>query len=91
MLFPNNIGSYLSLNETAFSNGDLYTILTNKSEKGRHGTIIAIVKGTKAENVIEILKKIPIKQRKKIKEVTLDMDSNMGLIVKNRSLAERWS
>lgn len=82
MLFPNNIGSYLSLDETAFSNGDLYTILTNKSAKGRQGTIIAMVKGTKAENVIKILGKIPLKQRKKVKEVTLDMAGNMGLIVK---------
>ena len=31
MLFPKNIGSHLSLDETAFSNGDLYTILTNKN------------------------------------------------------------
>ena len=82
MLFPNNIGSHLSLDETAFSNGDLYTILTSKEAKGRKGTIIAMVKGTKAEAVITILHKIPLKQRKKVKEVTLDMAGNMGLIVK---------
>jgi transposase len=83
MLFPKNIGSHLSLDETAFSNGDLYTILTNKKAKGRKGAIIAMVKGTKADAVIKILKKIPLKQRKKVKEVTLDMAGNMGLIVKN--------
>ena len=83
MLFPKNIGSHLSLDETAFSNGDLYTILTNKKAKGRKGAVIAMVKGTKADAVIKILKKIPLKQRKKVKEVTLDMAGNMGLIVKN--------
>jgi len=83
MLFPRNLGSYLSLDETAFSNGELYTILTNKKAKGKKGAIIAMVKGTKADTVIRILHKIPLKQRKKVKEVTLDMAGNMGLIVKN--------
>lgn len=41
-----------------------------------------MIKGTKAEVVISILHKIPLKQRKKVKEVTLDMAGNMGLIVK---------
>ncbi len=82
MLFTKNIGSHLSLDETAFSNGDLYTILTNKAAKGKNGAIIAMVKGTKAETVINILNKIPLTQRNKVKEVTLDMAGNMGLIVK---------
>lgn len=41
-----------------------------------------MVRGTKAEVVSKILQKIPLKQRKKVKEVTLDMAGNMGLIVK---------
>jgi len=86
-LFSNNIGSHLSLDETAFSNGDLYTILTNKKAKGKKGAIVAMVKGTKADVVIQVLHKIPLKQRKKVKEVTLDMAGNMGLIVK-RSFPE---
>jgi transposase len=81
-LFSNNIGSHLSLDETAFSNGDLYTILTNKKAKGKKGAIVAMVKRTKADLVIQVLHKTPLKQRKKIKEVTLDMAGNMGLIVK---------
>lgn len=82
MLFSKNIGSRLSLDETAFSNGDLYTILTNKKAKGKKGAIVTMVKGTKADTVIKILHKIPLKQRKKVKEVTLDMAGNMGLVVK---------
>jgi hypothetical protein len=34
LLFPENIGKRLSLDETAFSDGELYTFLTNKD---RHG------------------------------------------------------
>lgn len=41
-----------------------------------------MVKGTKAVNVINILLKIPIGKRNKVKEVTLDMAGNMGLIVR---------
>ena len=41
-----------------------------------------MIKGTKAEVVIKTLHKIPLKQRKIVKEVTLDMAGNMGLIVK---------
>lgn len=82
LLFPKNLGTHLSLDETAFSNGDLYTIITNKNAKGKKGAIVAMIKGTKAEAVIKILHKIPLKQRKIVKEVTLDMAGNMGLIVK---------
>ena len=82
LLFPQNIGLRLSLDETAFSNGDLYTIITNKDAKGKKNAIIAMIKGTKAEVVIKILHKIPLKYRKKVKEVTLDLAGNMGLIVR---------
>jgi len=46
LLFPENIGKYLSINETALSNGELYTIVTNKSAKGKKGAILAMIKGT---------------------------------------------
>ena len=82
MIFPENIGTYLSIDETAFSNGELDTIVTNKNAKGKKGALIAMIKGTKAEDVIRILHKITLNQRKKVKEVTLDMAANMGLIVK---------
>ena len=82
LLFPKNIGAYISIDETAFSNGDLYTIITNKAAKGKKGALIAMIKGTKAETVIRILHKMSLEQRQQVKEVTLDMAGNMGLIVK---------
>ncbi len=80
LLYPKNIGKYLSLDETSLSNGELYTILTNKSARSKKGSIIAIVKGTKAKDVIQILKKISIEIRSKVQEVTVDMAGNMNLI-----------
>jgi len=64
------------------SNGELYTILTNKAAKGKKGTIVAMVAGTKADTVIDIIEKIPLKKRNLVTEITLDMAGNMGLIAK---------
>lgn len=41
-----------------------------------------MVAGTKAEAVIAVIEKIPLKQRNLVKEITLDMAGNMGLIAK---------
>ena len=72
----------MSIDETSLSNGELYTILTNKAGKGRKGIIVAMVAGTKAETVISVIEKIPLKRRNLVKEITLDMAGNMGLIAK---------
>ncbi|MEM8522005.1 transposase [Flavobacterium sp. PL12] len=82
LIFPENIGKRLSIDETSLSNGELYTIVTNKAGKGRKGTIVAMIAGTKAETVIAILEKIPLKLRNSVTEITLDMAANMGLIAK---------
>jgi transposase len=81
MLFPDNIGAKLSIDETSLSNGELYTILTNKSGKGKKGTIVAMIKGTSSDKVIEVLKQIPEDLRETVEEVTLDMAGSMSLIV----------
>lgn len=82
MIFPQNIGSHLSIDETSLSHGELYTVLTNKGAKGKRGTLVAIIEGTRAENVISVLQKIPSRIRKKVQEITLDLAGNMGLIAK---------
>jgi len=82
ILFPENIGTHLSIDETSLSNGELYTILTNKAAKGKKGAIIAMIEGTGSDKVIKVLKKIPEVKREQVKEVTLDMAGSMNLIVK---------
>ncbi|MFP4019122.1 MAG: ISL3 family transposase [Bacteroidales bacterium] len=83
ILFPENIGPNLSLDETSLSNGELYTILTNKAGKGKKGTLIAMIEGTGSDKIIEAFKKIPEKQRRTVKEVTIDMANSMHKIVKS--------
>jgi transposase len=77
MVFPHNMGNRLSIDETALSNGELYTIVTNKAAKGRKGTIVAMIKGTQTEQIVEVLNKIPEGLCRKVEEVTLDMAANM--------------
>ena len=82
ILNPKNISSNLAIDETALSNGELYTILSNKKAKGKKRSIVAMVKGTLSENVIEVLTKIPAKLRNKVKNISLDMASSMNQIAK---------
>jgi transposase len=82
LIFPENIGAHLSIDETSLSQGELYTLVTNKAAKGRKGTIVAIVSGTESEKVIEALERIPEELRDRVKEVTLDMAHSMHKIVR---------
>ena len=77
VLFPNNIGNYLTLDETSLSQGELYTIITNKEAKGRKGSIMAIIKGTESDTINAILAKIPQNKRNKVIEISLDMANSM--------------
>ena len=83
LLFPKNIGLNLSIDEVAVTNGELYTIITNKAAKGGKGALIAIVAGTKAKDVSFVLAKIPITERNAVQEVTLDMSNAMDAIIRS--------
>lgn len=39
LLFPENIGTSLAIDETSLSNGELYTIVTNRDKHGRSGCL----------------------------------------------------
>jgi transposase len=82
-LFVKNLGTNLSIDETAVSNGELYTIITNKAAHGKKGALVAIIAGTKSENIIKILNKIPKELRMTVTEVTLDMSNAMDAIIRS--------
>lgn len=82
MVFPENIGAKLSIDEVAISNGELYTVITNKAAKGKNNALVAMAQGTKANDVSAILAKIPLEKRKTVREVTLDMSDAMNTIVR---------
>ena len=82
LLFENNIGENLSIDETAVSKGELYTIITNKQAHGGKGALLGIVEGVKCTDIVKVLSKIPENARNMVKEVTLDMSRNMEAIIR---------
>ena len=82
VLFKQNLGPRLSIDETCLSQGELYTLVTNKSAHGRKGSLVAMIRGTKADDVVWALSKLPRSLRLRVEEVTLDLSPSMKLIVK---------
>jgi len=83
MLFPGNVGKHLSIDEVAVTNGELYTVITNKAAHGKRKALVAMIEGTKVADIVPILAKIPLEKRNIVTEVTLDMAENMEAIVKD--------
>jgi len=81
MLFPQNLGSRLAIDETELTNGELYTIVTNKAKHGKKGALVAMIEGTKAAAVAAVLCRIEASKRRMVIEVTLDLSPAMEAIV----------
>lgn len=82
ILYPENLGTDMSLDETCLSNGDVYTILTNKAAHGGRGALAAMVRGVATDTIVAVLKKIPLHKRLEVKTVTTDLSSAMMLTVR---------
>lgn len=82
LVFPDNIGTHLSIDETAISKGELYTMITNKTAHGKKKALVAMVAGIKATDVVKVLNTIPLMQRQLVTEVTLDMSNAMDAIIR---------
>lgn len=83
VLLAQNHGQHLSIDETSLHD-DLYTILTNKDGHGRQGTVIAMVRGTKAEDLINVQLQLPREERQKVVEVTMDLSESLAAVRSNR-------
>ncbi len=82
LVFPDNIGPHLAIDETSMSNGELRTIVTNRDRHGRECCLVAVVKGVKSEDLIKALRLIPQDLRDKVEEVTLDLSDSMRKTVR---------
>lgn len=84
LIFPENITQHISIDEVSLSKGELYTIVTNKNTKSQNKkSVIAIINGTEAKKIQEVLAKISIEKRNQVKEITMDMAPNMALAARN--------
>lgn len=82
LLFPDNIGPRLAIDESSLSNGELYTFVTNRDAGTRERSLVAVVAGTRSEDVIAVLQGIGEEQRNAVEEVTLDLSDSMRKIVR---------
>lgn len=82
LIYPENIGEHLSIDEVSLSKGELYTFVTNKQGRGKKSTLVASIKGTKSQDIIDVLKKISLEKRMLVKAITQDMANNMQLASK---------
>ena len=82
ILYAENLGPDMSLDETCLSNGDVYTVLTNKAAHGGKGALAAMIRGVATDAVSAVLKKIPLRKRLEVKTVTTDLSSAMMLTVR---------
>ena len=57
VIYPQNVGPNLAIDESSLSCGELYTFVTNRDAHGGKGALVAAIRGTKAETVIAVLDK----------------------------------
>ena len=82
LIYPQNITDRLSIDEVSLSKGELYTFVTNKNMNVKNKkSVVAVINGTEAKVIQEVLEKITIEKRNPVKEVTMDMARNMALAV----------
>jgi len=80
LIYPENITDKLSIDEVSLSKGELYTFVTNKNVNVKNKkSVVAVINGTEAKVIQEVLEKISLDKRAKVKEVSMDMARNMGL------------
>lgn len=84
LLFPENITEHISIDEVSLSKGELYTVVTNKNTRCQNKqSLIAVINGTDAKTIEEVLSKIPIEKRNQVKEISMDMAPNMAMAARN--------
>ncbi len=84
LIYPENITERLSIDELSLSKGELFTFVTNKNIHVKNKkSLIAVINGTEAKVLQEVLCKISLETRNQVKETSMDMARNMGLAVKN--------
>lgn len=80
LIYPENITDKLSIDEVSLSKGELYTFVTNKNTNVRNKkSVVAVINGTEAKLIQEVIEKISLEKRNQVKEVSMDMARNMGL------------
>ena len=79
LTYSKNMGVRLCIDEVSLNQGELYTFVTNPEGKGKKGSIVAMIKGTRSADLIAVIDKLVPYYRKCVKEVCLDLAKNMEI------------
>ena len=82
LIYPENITEQLAIDEVSLSKGELYTFITSKKHKTNQRKLVAVINGTEAKTMIDVVNKISELKRNTVKEVSMDMARNMELTIK---------
>ena len=82
LIYPENISEQLAIDEVSLSKGELYTFITSKKYKTNQRKLVAVINGTEAKTMIEVVNRISELKRNTVKEVSMDMARNMELTIK---------
>jgi len=80
LVYPENFGPRMSIDDVAMHDGEAYTAITNKDAKGKKGCLAAMIKGTKNEVVSRALNPVPFEIKMGVTEITADLANNMDWI-----------
>jgi len=87
LIYPENITDRLSIDEVSLSKGELYTFVTNKNTNVKNKqSLVAVVNGTDAKIIQDVLEQLPLEKRNQVKEISMDMARNMSLAARNSFL-----
>lgn len=86
LVYPENFGPRMSIDDVALHQGEAYTVITNKDAKGNKGCLAAIIKGTNNKVVSNALDQVPLSIRMGVTEITADLANNMDWICRNNFL-----
>ena len=89
LIYPQNISKYISIDETIFTNGELYTIVTSKESRRKKESIVVIIKGLQADQVNKCLSLNPKPLRDK--EITLEMSHTTINIAKGHFQSKQFT
>lgn len=82
IVYGKNIGYDLCIDERGLRKGEVYRMVRNGDKDGGKGRIVGIVKGSKGEDVMNVVVKIDGDKGKEVKEIRVDMGGSMEKIGK---------
>ena len=77
VLFAENLGKHICIDETSLTHGEVSTIVTNGDARTQKGSLVAVIDGVKGTDIVSVLEKIPLEKRLEVEEVSVDMARNM--------------